>query len=128
KGMISYSDCYVWINSVFNPLGIQKIEMLTDLKCHSIEDLKQYSAVYIGGGNTFSLLKDLRTFHFDEVLREYIKSGGIVYGGSAGAIILGADIMTCAHLDSNNVDLKDYRAFNLINDFAIWCHYGPEYD
>lgn len=128
KGMTSYADCYQWVNSVFNPLGIQEIIMWTDLNHKSIEDLKQCSAVYIGGGNTFSLLNDLRSFKFDEILTEYIESGGIVYGGSAGAIILGADIMTCAHLDSNDVNLKDYKGFNLVNDFAIWCHYELEND
>ncbi|MCP2034846.1 dipeptidase E [Planomicrobium sp. HSC-17F08] len=123
KGMISFEDCYQWMKSVFKPLGLREIVMWTDLNQKSLKDLQQFSAIYIGGGNTFSLLKDMRSSAFDEILKDYIKSGGVVYGGSAGAIVLGSDIMTCAHLDSNEVNLKNYNGLNMISDLAIWCHY-----
>ncbi|KSU85849.1 MULTISPECIES: Type 1 glutamine amidotransferase-like domain-containing protein [Fictibacillus] len=56
---IPYDSCFIWINSVFNPLGVQGITMWTEseLDNKSAEDLRQFSAVYIGGGNTFSFLK-----------------------------------------------------------------------
>lgn len=128
KGMISFEDCFQWMKSVFNPLGLQEIVMWTDLKQKSLKDLQQFSAIYIGGGNTFSLLKDMRSSSFDEILKDYIKSGGVVYGGSAGAIVLGSDIMTCAHLDSNEVNLKNYNGLNMISGLAIWCHYELQND
>lgn len=83
----------------------------------------QYSGVYIGGGNTFKLLKIFKETRFDVSLKKFLENGGTVYGGSAGAIILGKDIMTCAHLDENQVGLKDFSGLNLINEYSIWCHY-----
>jgi dipeptidase E len=128
KGIASLDDCCQWMKSVFNPLGLQEIVMWPDLNHKSLKDLQQFSAIYIGGGNTFSLLNDMRSSYFDEVLKEYINSGGVVYGGSAGAIILGSDIMTCAHLDPNEVNLKNYNGLNLMADLAIWCHYELQND
>jgi len=128
KGLASFNDCCQWIKSVFNPLGLQEIVMWSNLNHKSLKDLQQFSAIYIGGGNTFSLLNDLYSSNFDEVLKEYINSGGIVYGGSAGAIIIGSNIMTCAHLDSNDVNLKNYNGLNMVSDVAIWCHYELQND
>lgn len=128
KGIASYGDCFQWVKRVFNPLGLHEIVMWTDLNHKSLKDLQQFSAIYIGGGNTFSLLNDMRSSNFDEVLKKYINSGGVVYGGSAGAIILGSNIMTCAHLDPNEVKLKKYNGLNLMGDLAIWCHYEWQND
>jgi dipeptidase E len=62
------------------------------------------------------------------VLRRFIERGGIVYGGSAGAIILGRDIMTAAHLDVNEVGLQDTAGLDLLNGYSVWCHYQPTDD
>lgn len=129
KGAVPYGNCFEWIYSVLKPLGIQNITMWTDLNNKSLKDLDQFSAIYIGGGNTFSLLKDLRISGFDEILKKYIiENEGIVYGGSAGAIVLGANIMTCAHMDLNSVKLQDYTGISLIKDYSIWCHYQEKDD
>ncbi|WKA56641.1 Type 1 glutamine amidotransferase-like domain-containing protein [Planococcus shixiaomingii] len=128
KNIRSYSECLEWFTSVFNPLGVQEIAMWTGVERKSLDDLHQFSGVYIGGGNTYSLLQDFRFSKFDAVLTDYIQSGGTVYGGSAGAIILGSNIETCAHLDSNNVGVTVFNGFKLIGNYAIWCHYEPEND
>ncbi|MBG9812424.1 peptidase [Bacillus endophyticus] len=127
KGAISYELCFEWINSTLNPLGVQNIVMWTDLSNKSIKDLNPFSAVYIGGGNTFSLLHDIRVSGFDLILREYIKNG-LVYGGSAGAIIFGKDINTASYIDINNVNMQDYSGLNLTQGYSIWCHYQEKYD
>ena len=125
---IPFDECYKWINSVFKPLGIQEITMWTDLSNKTLEDLKQFSAIYIGGGNTFCLLNAIRISKIDKALEEYIENEGVIYGGSAGAIILGANIMTCAHMDANNVNLQNFKGLNYIQEYSIWCHYEMEYD
>jgi len=125
---IPFDECYKWINSVFKPLGIQEIIMWTDLSNKTLEDLKQFSAIYIGGGNTFSLLNAIRISKLDKVLEEYIENEGVIYGGSAGAIILGSNIMTCAHMDANNANLQNFEGLNYIQDYSIWCHYEMEND
>jgi len=50
--------------------------------------------MYIGGGDTVKLLKEVHKVSFDEYLRKIAQKGIPLYGGSAGAIILGEDIRT----------------------------------
>ncbi|MGG1507134.1 Type 1 glutamine amidotransferase-like domain-containing protein [Bacillus licheniformis] len=52
-----YDDGFDWISRLFHPLGIKNIVMWTDVKGKTVHDLDVFSAVYIGGGNTFRLLK-----------------------------------------------------------------------
>lgn len=125
---IPYDQCLAWVQSIFRPLGVSGIEMWTDLDKHAAEDLGTFDAVYVGGGNTFSLLARLRHSGFDECLARFARRGGAIYGGSAGAIVLGRDIMTCAHLDRNDVGLADTRGLNIVAGHAVWCHYRPEDD
>ncbi len=88
----SYESCLDWLRSVFSPLGLHNIVMWTDLADKADAALQPFVGVYIGGGNTFKLLHSLKHTGFMNVLRRFIERGGIVYGGSAGAIILGRDI------------------------------------
>lgn len=123
-----YQDCFIWMKSVYEPLGLKDIQLCVDMNQASNFDMTKYSAVYIGGGNTFKLLKTFKETGFDIILREFILNGGIVYGGSAGAIILGKDIMTCAHLDTNDVGLDNFSGIDCFNGYSIWCHYELEND
>ena len=97
--------------------------MLTDLNLVG-NTLKKFGAVYIGGGNSFKLMHELRSSGFDVKLKKYIQSGGIVYGGSAGAIILGKSIATST--DKNLIKLKDLDGLNLVNGYSVFCHYDPK--
>ena len=124
----SYASCLNWLTSVFRPLGINNIEMWTDLRQHERTQLDQFDSIYIGGGNTFRLLHLLCAAGFDQALLRFIQRGGAVYGGSAGAIVLGRDILTCEHMNSNNVGLTDMRGLDVVKGYAIWCHYRPEND
>ena len=123
-----YSSCLEWLRTVLVPHCIYDIEMWTDLSSRTLEDLGQFDAVYIGGGNTYSLLKDIQESGFGGILSAYADAGGTLYGGSAGAIILGADIGTCAHLDENRVNLSSMEGLNLIGGVSVWCHYVLEND
>ena len=91
-------------------------------------DVESFAAIYIGGGNTFKLLNDFRRTGFDHVLLHFIERGGIVYGGSAGAIIFGKDIMTASSLDSNDVGLQDTAGLDLVHGCSVWCHYHERDD
>jgi dipeptidase E len=123
---VSYKACYEWITGVFSPLGVDHIVMWTDLEDKSAADLKCFSAVYIGGGNTFHLLKILNDTRFSKVIRDYLEIGGTVYGGSAGGIILGSHIMTCAINDENKDQSEDYEGLGFLGRYAIICHYEKE--
>lgn len=121
-----YDECLSWFQSVYMPNGIKHIEMCTDLANASLDS--RYSAVFIGGGNTFKLLRDIRTSHFDQQLLAYLQNGGLLYGGSAGAIICGKTIATAAHLDENKVGLTDLCGLNLLGGYDVFCHYTQQDD
>ena len=118
-----FDECYNYIKSVLEPLGIKNIEMWTDLKDKPIPAIDKYSAIYIGGGNTFSLMNQINKNNFSRILKEFINNGGVVYGGSAGAIIMGKSLVTCLHSDENKIDLKKLDGLDYINGYSIWCHY-----
>ena len=123
-----YDDGFDWISRLFHPLGIKNIVMWTDVKGKTVHDLDVFSAVYIGGGNTFRLLKQFIESHFTAVLKRYAESGGAIYGGSAGAVILGKNIMTCSYMDRNACGLRDFNGLKLLGDYSVWCHYKAEHD
>jgi dipeptidase E len=122
----SYESCYEWITGVFRPLGIVNIEMWTELEHKSLPDLQNFSGIYIGGGNTFRLLRMLNDNHLSNVIKEYVNSGGTIYGGSAGGIVLGSHIMTAAKSDENKDFSGDYTGLRLLGRYAILCHYEED--
>lgn len=120
----NYEECIEWFeNAMFLHRPVE-FDMFTDLSDNV--DLDKYDAVYVGGGNTFKLLKAMRDSGFDKKLIEHYASGGTVYGGSAGAIIWGYDISTAGvgeGSDVNEVGLQDTKGFDILNGIDIQCHY-----
>jgi|GEM_PF-141417 len=57
-------------------------------------------------------------------LTNYLNNGGFVYGGSAGSIIFGKDIIGTTYGDENSVGLKDTKGLNLVKGYNICCHFG----
>jgi len=103
--------------------------MLTDLSKCDFEYLEQFDSIYISGGNTFFLMNYLRETNFSEILIKFINSGKVVYGGSAGAIILGKDIRTATlgkYSDKNTVMTNSFSGLDMVNSLAIHCHYEKE--
>jgi dipeptidase E len=122
--IFTFGQCYDWIKVVFPKL---KIDMWTSLDGRIPDDLRQYGAVYFGGGNTYYLLNHIIETKFGRVLKKYYRSGGIIYGGSAGAIILGKNIQTAGFggdADRNEVGLTEFEGLNLVNGYSVQCHYS----
>jgi dipeptidase E len=128
RGIRSYQSCLEWMTATFAPLNINCITMWTDLSEHRASELEEYDAVYIGGGNTCSLLAQLLDSGFDRYLTACVRGGKMVYGGSAGAVLLGRDIRTVSHLDRNDIGLTKTKGLDLANGYAIWVHYQPQED
>jgi dipeptidase E len=126
----SYPECLKWINGIFNPLGIEDIVMWTEeeLKKAKTKDYSQFGGVYIGGGNTFKLLKELKEIGTYEILNELAEMNVPIYGGSAGAIILARTIIPALAADSNDVKLKDFGALDLLGGYDLFPHYEPSQD
>ncbi len=124
-------DCLGWIREELKELRLFSIEMVESGEDLAQKELERYCAVFIGGGNTFKLLSDLKTSGSFEQLKSYLESGGVVFGGSAGAIIFGNDLKACALDDENAVGLEDAAGFNMLNGVSLLCHYTnrePEKD
>lgn len=122
-----YPDCLKWLRGTFDKLGINLYEMWTENEIKNIKDEpEKFGGVYIGGGNTFYLLKVLKETNFWIFLKGCIDKDIPIYGGSAGAIIFGYSILSSD--DVNNVNLRDFSGMNLLKNINIFCHYKPEKD
>ena len=128
KGLRPFDECLEWVQRALGQCGVTDIDMWTDLSAENHGALDGYAGIYIGGGNTYSLLAQVRESGFDIALRGYLDRGGAVYGGSAGAILLGRDILTCSHLDHNDIGLTDTRGLDELGGCCVWCHYQPADD
>ena len=117
-----YEKCYNWFKREIVYFGVNNFEMVrSSLELQKI-NLLNYSSIFIGGGNTYKLLKELQSNSNLEKIKKYLLDGGIVYGGSAGAIIFGKDIDGCALMD-DKLEINT-RGFNLINGYSLLCHYN----
>jgi dipeptidase E len=113
-----------WLRSTFEPLGVSHIESWSALDGHNARELFDFDGVYIGGGNAYRLLHQVRTSGFDRAITRFIHEGGPVYGGSAGAILLGRDIDTALLAgDSNDVRLRSTRGLDVLCGWSVMCHY-----
>lgn len=126
-----YGGCKKWFFNTFSALGFTNFEMWTSLNNKKYTDIKKFNAVYIGGGNTYKLLYLLKKSGFSNLLKKFISKGGIVYGGSAGAIVLGKSIEPAvfgSDPDRNLVKISDLSGLNVLNGYTINCHYQKAQD
>lgn len=107
-----------WFRNIFAGKGLE-IETWTDLGGLSMDPSEL--SLYIGGGDTVQLLSKIRGSGFDKRLIEFVRSGGVVYGGSAGAIVLGADIRTAP--EARNILPSSSHGLDLLNGLSVACHF-----
>ena len=122
-----FSESYEKMCANMIKLGVKaEIEMWPDLNDKSFKDLIVFDSIYIEGGNPFILLNELKKTGFIKILHKYIKSGKLVYGQSAGALIMGKDISFAEFFGENAkniVRLSDTNGLDLFNGYSIWPHY-----
>lgn len=125
------AECINWFKGQMLPFGVTDIEQVLDPSEITREKLRKVSGVFIGGGNTYQLLKGLKETNAFENLKDYIENDGLVMGGSAGALIFSECIDTCLKdgleiqscNDENKVGLENTNGFNLIKGYSILPHY-----
>ena len=118
-----YDGCYEWISTQLENVDIPSIEMVRSFEELASKNLANYSAIFIGGGNTYKLLKGIKESGSFHKIQDYINNDGIVFGGSAGALIFGKDIDVIKSMDDNEVNLTDTIGFDVINGVSIFPHY-----
>jgi dipeptidase E len=82
--------------------------------------VEQTDAIFIGGGNTFRLLKALQDLELIEPIRRKVKSGAPYIGSSAGSNVAGPTIKTTK--DMPIVQPRSFDALGLV-PFQISPHY-----
>ena len=118
-----YDDCYEWFQQQIENVDVIGVDMPRTFEQFASLDLNQYSAIFIGGGNTYKLLKGIKDYHIFNKINDYLDHNGIVIGCSAGAIIFGYDINSILIMDRNDVNISDTKGFNKLNGKSIFAHY-----
>ncbi len=116
-----YNSSIKWLqNCLSNANDRKKYYLVVPKNLKDLKDLSKFDAIYIGGGNTYHLLDLLRKTGLDEQIIAFHNSNqGIIYGGSAGAVILGKSIKTVSEEKILGVQEK---GLNLLNDLSVICH------
>lgn len=117
-----YDSCLEWIRKEMSLINVTNIDMVTSAKDLAGKNLNNYCAIYIGGGNTYKLLKDIKDSGSFKKIQQYINNDGIIFGGSAGAIIFGKDIDSCKTQDPNDVQLAETQGFDVLSGYSLLCH------
>ena len=115
---LSYDDYTKKVNHALSSFDIQvtNLDNFDDKK----NALKDSSAIFVGGGNTFHLLKILQQFDLVETIQQLVENGVPYVGWSAGSNIASPTI--CTTNDMPIVEPKSFDSLSLI-PFQINPHY-----
>lgn len=117
------------IKSTFKVLKFNNIAVCSDLSNLSWDFLSLFHAVYIDGGNTFTLMHHIQQAKVNKLFKKFLDHGGIINGDSAGAIVLGKKVDSAYFgevADRNRAGLKDYSGLNFLSHWHIHCHYTED--
>lgn len=127
RSAAGFEACYDWFLTLISNHAKEKdIDFTMLLENDKVPDFSLFDSIYIGGGNTYKLLDYIYRKNIGINIIKYIKGGGIVYGGSAGAIILGKDIRTTKEEYDKNY--SNSNGLNLLGGKSVICHYIDSLD
>ncbi|WP_299820781.1 dipeptidase PepE [uncultured Pontibacter sp.] len=117
-GGISHADYTAKVKAAMEPWGfnVSGIHEYSD----PVKAVQEAEAVFIGGGNTFQLLKNLYNNQLIKPIQERVKKGMPYMGTSAGTNVAGKTIGTTN--DMPIVHVKSFDALQLV-PFNINPHY-----
>ena len=77
--------------------------------------------IYIGGGNTFYLLQELKRSGADKLIKEQVLLGKAYIGESAGAVVAAPCIDYIEDMDKRDAapNLKDCSALGLVDFYTL---------
>jgi len=94
------------------------------------DKIRACNILFLSGGNTFRLLRNLRNSGLDQAVIEFAqRENTVLAGASAGAIVLTPSIGICGieGVDENRVGLTDLAGLGIVG-FEIFPHYEPRWD
>ena len=115
----------------YKALGITDLryfDLDQEYDASKVDEIFKCDAIHLSGGNTFYFLHLLKKREFIDLLKAYVKNGGVLIGISAGSILM-TDSIDIAGLgkdaDENFVGIEDKSALGLI-DFEFAPHWDGE--
>lgn len=109
-------------------LTVDELEVSTASEDTVRKKLTENDMIFVGGGNTFFLLQELKRSGADKIIAQEVEKGKFYIGESAGAIAACPDIGYSAVMDvpDKAPELTDYTGMGLV-DFYVVPHLGhPE--
>lgn len=101
-------------------LGIDILDISTSSFDNIKDKLQNNDFIYVCGGNTFFLLKELKRTGADKIIIEQINLGKLYIGESAGSIILSSNIDYIKYMDSNKeVGLESFDSLNIVDFYPV---------
>jgi dipeptidase E len=111
----------------YQAIGVRSVSMFNvcgGLTKSRVDELMKCDILHLSGGDPYVFLGNLRKTGMLEVIRERARTGGIIVGDSAGAMLMAADI-EITKFDGRPVpaELENLSALRLV-DFEFHAHYG----
>ncbi|MCB5907508.1 Type 1 glutamine amidotransferase-like domain-containing protein [Streptomyces pinistramenti] len=110
--------CRVWFEAAYRAV-FTEIVMPED-PSQAVLGEWEFGAVYLGGGDTGRLLDTLRATGLDGLIARHVSRGGLLCGGSAGAIVCGATISTAPPEEHS---ARSNEGLNLLGGAGVLAHY-----
>ncbi|WP_176527690.1 MULTISPECIES: Type 1 glutamine amidotransferase-like domain-containing protein [Bacillus] len=117
-----------YVVKYYRELGISNVEYFDldkEYDERKINDIFNYDAIHLSGGNTFLFLNSLRKRNLMQPLKYYVENGGILIGVSAGSIITTKSIDTAQFVDKDIIGLEDRSSLGFV-DFDFLPHWSEE--
>jgi dipeptidase E len=107
--------------------NIKNIDISNDDREKIKDELKKVDALYVAGGNVFYLMQQIKKRNMEQTIVDYINSGNLYIGASAGCAVLSPTLDPYKELDdiSKAPLLESTKGLGAI-DFVIMPHYGKE--
>jgi len=114
------------MNQIKNDLidmNVTKVDFL-DVEFEDANKLYDYDLIFLNGGYPFYLLHFLKKSGADRILKEKFRSGSLIFGLSAGSIVMGRSINLMQYLypEDNRFNDVDLTGLNLTH-LQIYPHF-----
>lgn len=134
---IDFDLCYKRFKNEMKIVGVTNIYMVRDSKEITKDVIDKVGGVFVGDGNVFKLLHELKTAVAYKVLENYLLNdpNSVFMGVGAGAVICGKNVLTAVGdelnlhkaLDQNKAGVGDFDGFNLLDDISVFVHYKKNF-
>lgn len=105
----------------FLEMGIRLSGIQQHVSAH--QAVVESEAIFIGGGNTFRLLKTLYNADIMKVIRKRVAEGMLYIGASAGSNVACATIQTTNDMPTPEELPPSIKALGLVSEFILNPHY-----